>query len=469
MTAGTDGQQSGERPREPRHEPGRAVVIGGGVAGLAASYELLRAGHRVSLHEAGDQFGGQVRTFEIGGGRLESFYHHLFRSDEDIVELIEDLGLGDALEWIPSSVGLAAGSRIYPFSGPVDLLRFTRVSLWTRLRLGLAALWLRRQSDWRRYEGQRARDWIVRAVGQEGYDAVWGPLLRAKFGIHADEISMVWFWGKIYLRFASRGGGPLATERLGYLRGSFGRLVDALVDDARSRGATLAVDSPVERIAVESGRVIGVERRGELERADLVLVTTPSGVFRRLLPELAETAPDYDALLDRVRYQWATVLVLALDRPLSGIYWLTVTDEDCPFVAAVEHTNFRSPDEYGGQHVVYLSNYADPGDPIIDWDVERVLDEYEPYLRRINPHFDQGWIRDRWLFKDRAGQPIVDSRYHESIPPHRTPIDGLWLANTTQIYPEDRGQNYSIRMGRQVARLALEATATLPAEPADEE
>ncbi len=445
----------------------RAVVIGGGVAGLAAAYELLRGGWRVSLYEAGSQFGGQVRTFEIGGGRIEAFYHHLFRSDRDIVEVIGDLGLEDALEWVPSSVGLAAAGKIYPFSGPVDLLRFTRVSLWTRFRLGLAALWLRRQTDWRRYEGQRARDWILRAVGEQGYDAVWGPLLRAKFGAHADEVSMVWFWGKIYLRFASRGGGPLATESLGYLRGSFGRLVDALVDDARARGATLEVDAPVERIAVEDGRVLGVVRRGELELVDLVLATTPSSIFRALLPELAELAPDYDALLDRVRYQWATVLVLALDRPLSDIYWLTVTDDDCPFVAAVEQTNFRSPAEYGGRHVVYLSNYVDPGDPIVESDAEAVLDAYEPYLRRINPHFDRAWIRDLWLFTDRAGQPIVDYRYHESIPPHRTPIDGLWLANTTQIYPEDRGQNYSIRMGRRVARQAMEEVGAPPGGPPD--
>ena len=427
----------------------------------------MRAGWEVSLHEAGGQFGGQVRTFEIGGGRIEAFYHHLFRSDHDIVEVIDELGLGDELDWLPSSVGLAAGGRLYPFSGPLDLLRFTRVSLWTRIPArsrGAVAPQAARLAPLR--GAARAR-LIVRAVGRQGYDAVWGPLLRAKFGDHADEVSMVWFWGKIYLRFASRGGGPLATERLGYLRGSFGRLVDALVQDARARGATLRVNSPVERIAVTDGRVAGVVAGGELEPADLVLATTPSPIFRALLPELPELGADYDALLGRVRYQWATVLVLALDRPLSDIYWLTVTDEDCPFVAAVEQTNFRPPEEYGGRHVVYLSNYVDPGDPIVRSDAEAVLDAYEPYLRRINPGFDRSWIRDLWLFADRAGQPIVDYRYHESIPPHRTPVRGLWLANTTQIYPEDRGQNYSIRMGRRVAREALEEEARRsPAPPA---
>ncbi len=433
----------------------KAIVIGGGVAGLGAAYELLNLGHEVSLYEAGDRFGGQVRTFEVGGGRIEIFYHHLFRSDTTVIELIDELRLGEELEWIESNVGLAVDGRNYPFNGPFDLLRFNRVSLLTRIRLGLAALWLRRVDDWRRYEGQRASDWIVKAVGRRGYDAVWGPLLRAKFGQHAEDVAMVWFWGKIYLRFASRAEGLFATERLGYLRGSFGRLVDALVEDAQRRGARLAVDAPVDRIVVEHGRVVGVERDGVLERADLVIATTPSMIFRRLVPGLAEIDPVYDELLQRVHYQWATVLMLALDRPLSDIYWLTMTDDDCPFVVAVEQTNFTPPERYGGQHIVYFSNYADPGDPVVDATVEEVLDRYEPYIRRINPDFDRSWIQGQWLSKDRAGQPIVDAQYHESIPPHRTPIEGLWLANTTQIYPEDRGQNYSIRMGRRVARVAV--------------
>ena len=434
----------------------RVVVIGGGVAGLAAGYELVRAGHALALFEGGPVWGGQVRTFAIGGGRIESFYHHLFRSDHEIIALIEELGLGPDLAWIDSNVGLHADGRNYPFIGPVDLLRFDRVSLLTRVRLGLTALWLRRVSDYTRYEGQRASDWITSRVGQEGYERVWGPLLRAKFGAYADDVSMVWFWGKIYLRFASRQGGLFAKEQLGYLRGSFGRLVDALVAALAAGGAELAHTTPVARIAIADGRVTGVTLAGgRFVPADAVIATVPSPLFARLLPELPALDARYAELLEAVRYQWATVLVLALDRPLSDVYWLTMTDADMPFVVAVEQTNFVPASTYGGQHVVYFSRYADPGDPIVEQDVEQVLDGYEPFIRRINPAFDRAWIRGRWLFKDRAGQPIVHASYHETIPPHRTPVAGLYLANTTQIYPEDRGQNYSIRMGRRVARLAL--------------
>ncbi|MDA0302063.1 MAG: NAD(P)/FAD-dependent oxidoreductase [Chloroflexi bacterium] len=449
------------------------IVIGAGVAGLAAAYDLAKRGHHVDVYEASDRAGGQVRTFEVGGGRVEIFYHHLFRSDTTIVDLIDELGLGDDLLWIDSNVGLHARGRNYPFVGPLDLLRFDRVSLLTRIRLGLGALYLRRYQHWRNFEGKRAAEWIRRWVGREGYDAVWGPLLRAKFRAHAEDVSLVWFWGKLHLRFASRQGGGvlgglLAKEQLGYLRGSFGRLIDALVGAIGARGGTIHLQAPVERVLIEEGRVQGIRLRDGAEvRADAVLATVPSEWFTRMVPDLDQRDARYAEMLRSVRYQWATVLAITLERPLSPIYWLTMTEDDCPFVVAVEQTNFMPPSEYGGEHLLYLSNYVDPGDPTTGQTADEVFERYAPYLQRINPAFDRSWVREKWLFTDRAGQPVVHARYHETIPPHRTPVAGLYLANTTQIYPEDRGQNYSIRMGQRVARLLEADAATQPIAAAE--
>lgn len=442
----------------------KVIVIGGGVAGLGAAYELLKRGHEVALYEASPEFGGQVRTFEIDGGRIEIFYHHLFQSDDEAIRVIRELGLEGDLTWIDSNVGLHGGGKNYPFVGALDLLKFDRVSLLSRLRLGLTALWLRRVHDYQRYEGTRAAEWIRKKVGREGYDRVWGPLLRAKFSEHAEDVSMVWFWGKIYLRFASRPktglpviGGLLAKEQLGYLKGSFGRLIDGLVDACRERGAHMEAGAPVQRVLIEDGRAVGVcLPDGREDRADAVLATTPSGLFQKIVPDLDTMGVEgarYASMLGQVQYQWATVMVLTLDRALSDIYWLTMTDDDAPFVVAVEQTNFLPPSTYGGNHVLYLSDYMSPGDPMVDMSADELFDLYEPWIKKINPSFDRSWVRDKWVFRDRAGQPVVRMGYHQIIPPHRSPVPGLYLANTTQIYPEDRGQNYSLRMGRRVAEL----------------
>jgi protoporphyrinogen oxidase len=424
-------------------------IVGAGVLGLAAAKVLQERGHTVTIFEGKPDVGGQVVTFEVGGQRLECFYHHLFTNDTVAVRYIQEMGHGDRLRWIESKVGILRGGRIYPFVTPLDLLRYTAIPLVSRMRLGLAALWLRRQDDWRKYEGITARRWMERAVGGKGFAAVWGPLLRGKFADQADNVGMTWLWGKVYLRFASRKGAAGVKEQLGYLQGSFGTYIETLAEHVRAKGGTIHLSCPVEEVAVEGGRAAGIRVHGEVEPFDRVLMTTPNSVTLKIAPEL----PDgYAEVLRRVRYQWATCLVLALDRPLSAMYWLNIAD-DLPFVACVEHTNFMPPEEYGGNHIVYLSNYVAPDHPVLGMDADQVLESYLPGIRTINPAFDPAWIREKWLFKDPGGQPVITTNYSAQIPDMRTGVAGLYLANTTQVYPEDRGQNYSLRLGERVAAL----------------
>lgn len=269
---------------------------------------------------------------------------------------------------------------------------------------------------------------------------------------------MVWLWNKIYLRFASRKGSA-GRESLGYLEGSFRRYYTALADRIRANGGSIHLSTPVEAVAVEAGSVSGIRAGGTLHEFDQVLMTTPNIITRRIAPDLPD---DYTAILDRVRYQWATCLILALDRPLTDMYWLSIAD-DLPFVACVEHTNFMSPDDYGGHHIVYLSNYVSPGHPVLDMEAPEVFESYLPGIKAINPAFDRSWVRDRWFFKDPGGQPIIGTNYSRSIPPMETGIPGLYLANTTQVYPEDRGQNYSLGLGEKAAQLMHEQARAVAA------
>lgn len=427
-------------------------IVGAGVLGLAAARKLQQAGHRVTIFEGRDDVGGQVVTFEVGGERIECFYHHLFTNDTVAVRYIEEMGLGERLRWIEPSNAILRNGRIYPFVGPLDLLRYTAVPFIGRVRLGLAALWLRRQKDYRKYEQVTARGWMERAVGHRAYEGVWGPLLRGKFADQADNVGMTWLWGKIYLRFASRSGAGGHKEQLGYLEGSFNTYIERLGERVRQDGGTIHLKMPVEQVLVEGGRVTGIRAGGTDHDFDAVLMTTPNIVTARIVPALPA---GYRAQLDKVRYQWATCLVLALDRQLSDVYWLSVAD-DLPFVAVVEHTNFISASRYGGNHIVYLSNYVSPGDPVLDMTADQLFDHYLAGLKTVNPRFERSWVRQMWLFKDPGGQPVITTNYASQIPDMPTGIDGLYLANTTQVYPEDRGQNYSLRLGERVAELMLQ-------------
>lgn len=434
----------------------RVGIIGGGAAGLAAAYELTKQGHFAEVFEAAPFLGGQASTFEVGGGQLERGYHHLFVSDTDMVELIEELGLGDSMEWLESKVGLFHGGRIWDFATPMDLLRFSPLPFTQRIRLGLWTFLLQKTRNWRKYEGVTAAEWTRRHMGNAAYRVIWEPMLRGKFGDHYNKVSMTWLWGKIYLRVASRKG--MQKERLGYPMCSFGTVFDVCGERVVEQGGKVHVGVGVRRIKIRDGRAVGftaAEHGGE-ERDyeyDAVIATTPSYVFTRLVPDLPD---DYRNVLESAQYLSAVLMILVLDRPLTSKYWLNVADRSLPFVGVIEHTNMIDRNLYGGHHIVYLTNYPDRDSELYRKVPAELLEEFVPHLRKLNPDFSRDWIVEYHHHRVDGAQPIIGVNYGQRIPDHRTPFGSLYLANTTQIYPEDRGTNYSVQMGRQVARMVLE-------------
>lgn len=427
-------------------------IVGGGIAGLSAAYELTRKGDDVILVERQPQLGGQAATFPLEGTHLERYYHHIFTSDHYMQALIEELGLGSHLEWIESRVGTFYQGQIYDFVTPMDLLRFKPLPFVDRIRLGLATLYLQRFDDWRKLEHITAHEWIHKYAGKNAYDVVWGPLLRGKFGARADEVSMTWLWGKIRLRVGSRRG--VGREKLGYMQGSFQRLLDSLEHSIRSRGGQILTGVEVKRIATENGRVSAMELKdGRTLPCHQVVATVPSPLFIEMAPDLGE---EYARLLRGVSYQAVICLVLKLNRPLSHIYWLNISDPRIPFVGAIEHTNYVSSQNYGGYNILYLTNYLESDDSLFSLSKDELLRRYLPGLQRLYGDFSLDWVEDSWSFRDEAGQPVITRGYSQRIPEFRTPVEGLYLANTTQIYPQDRGMNYSVWLGQQVSKLALQ-------------
>lgn len=429
----------------------RVGVIGAGAAGLAAAYDFARAGHTVTVYEAAPFVGGQASTIEVGGGRLERGYHHLFTNDTDILGLMEELGVADSMRWIPSRVGFYADGVIYRWSTPFDLLRFGALSIRDRIKLGLVAKRLERLKDWRSLESQTAADWIRANAGERIYEVVWEPLLRGKFGDRYEQIGMPWFWSKIQTRFASRD--RLMRERLGYPVTSFDEVFDALVDRIRARRGRVLLETPVERVLVEDGAAVGLRVRRpdgstEEERFDAVLATVPSYAF----PGLVDLPDEYRTKLESVEYLAAVVVILELSEQLTPIYWLNIADRSIPFIGLIEHTNLMPREMYGGSHVVYVTNYVDRKDRLFGMSEDELLETYLPHLPKFNRRFDRSWVRRVHVNRVSAAQPVIGIRYSERIPEHRTPVRNLFLANTTQIYPEDRGTNYSVRMGREMAR-----------------
>ena len=447
----------------------RIAVLGAGVCGLTAAHRLARGGHAVDVYERWPGLGGQAATFELGDGhRLERYYHHLFTSDRHIAALFAELGMPDAIEWRPSSVAFFARGELHPFVTPLDLLRFRPLSPLARVRMGAAVLALQRFAGERApYERITARAWIERRMGRQAWEEVWGPLLRGKFGERADRIAMVWLWSKLRLRRSGKGE-DVRQERLGYPRDSFEPLFAALVASIEGAGGRVMTDRPAARLSRGADGLVlhpgapGSFRAGHDPRAftagagetyDRVLATVPNDVFAGLLdPELAtEVGEPYRARMRSIEYFAALCLLLELDRRFSPYYWTNVADPALPFVGLIEHTNFVEPRRYGGRRFLYVANYLPHGHELLALDASELLVRYEAGLRAVNPAFSPAWVKRAWRFAEPAAQPIVTVGYAERVPPLRTPAAGLVLANTTQVYPEDRGTNYAVRLGEQAA------------------
>ena len=446
-------------------------MIGAGVAGLTAGYELAKAEWEVDVYERWPGLGGQAATLDVGGGvLLERYYHHLFTSDEQIASLCEELGV--KIDFFPSSIGFFAAGANHPFTTPADLLRFKPLTVAARVRMGLAVLWLqRRYREVGPLEGRTAHDWIVRAMGRQAWDRLWGPLMRGKFSDRAEDISMAWLWARLTVRRQMKGV-EAKGEMLGYPRGSFEALFRRLAEEIEARSGRVLTDRPAAAVARDGDGFqvtagggdsfrAGLDPRtyrpdGE-ERYDAVLATVANPIFERLLDaELAGALrPGYLDSVRSIDYHAALCLVLELDRDFSPCYWLNVADHDMPFLGLIEQGKLVPLAAYGGRRFLYVANYVPPGDPLLDLDADGLLEAYEPSLRRINPEFERSWVRQSWVFREPDAQPIVTVGYRERIPPIETGVPNLLLANTTQVYPQDRGTNYAVELGRRAAGLLL--------------
>lgn len=422
------------------------LIVGGGFTGLAAGYELSKAGIPVIIIESENTIGGLAAAFEVGGEKLDRFYHHWFTNDLDALNLIQELNLSDRVEINPTNTGMYYANNFFKLSTPLDVLRFKPLNIIDRIRLGLLAIKARKVKNWHNLEHLSSEEWLKNLGGTNVYKVIWEPLLRGKFGPFADQISAVWFWNKLKLRGSSRGKN--GEERLVYLKGGFITLANEMANYIQSHDGKIILNSPVSTITPQSNGIWAVTTRTETYKTNNVLVTTALPLYGEMIKNWAESS--YLSKINRIKYLGNVCLVLELNHSLSKTYWLNVNDPDFPFVGVIEHTNFESPKSYNGKHIVYLSKYLTDNHEMYKMSADELLEFSMPHLQKMFPKLQRNWITAHYLWKSRWSQPVVEKNYSSLIPSKFGPKKGLYLASMAQIYPEDRGTNYAIREGRNI-------------------
>lgn len=425
----------------------RIAVLGAGPMGLAVAYQLVRDGHRPVIFEADDRVGGMTAHFDFGGLSIERYYHFHCISDHAFLTALEELGLADRMRWVETRMGYWYQGKVQDWGNPFALLKFSGLSFIAKFRYGLHAFLSTKRNDWRPLDHVEATGWIKRWVGAEAYEVLWRRLFDYKFYDYSDNLSAAWIWSRI--RRIGRSRYNLFKEKLGYLEGGSETLLHGLREYIQRHGGEFRLGTPASKVVIENGKVNGVEAGGELHAFDKVVSTIPLPYVPRLMPDLPAATLDAFRSVKNI----AVVCVIAkLRKAVTENFWLNTNDPEMDIPGLVEYSNLRPLDE----HIVYVPFYMPGEHPKFQEPDQAFLDKVKRYLQKINPQLTDADFLEMRASRYRYAQPICDPGYLEHLPPVELPVQGLWAADTSYYYPEDRGISESIDFGRKMARQAAE-------------
>lgn len=430
------------------------VIIGGGLAALAAAHDLSKAEGQVTVLERAADFGGLASSFRLDGHPVERFYHFVCRADHELQRLLDELRLSHHLAWRETRTAFYHEGRYYRFGRPPDLLRFTPVPWLQRLRFGYHILRSRYRTEWRWLDQLPAKPWLIENIGKDAYDAIWDPLLRVKFGRHHESVSAAWIWHRIW-RVATSRRSLFSSETFGYLQHGSATLTDALVERLRKRdNVSLQNNIQVESIDVREGAAVAVVHDGgQRLTCDSVVSTVALPVLDRLI---APHSDPFFRTLSEIEYIGVVCMVLSLKHPFTNNFWTNVNDPRISFNGIIEQTNLNANLREAGLNVLYVPFYLPTDEPRFSATDAELLAEYVPMLKILNPDFSADWIKEWHVFRARHAQAVFVTNFASKMPSHRSSIKDLYITDSTQFYPEDRTISSAIAQGRIVARMILE-------------
>jgi protoporphyrinogen oxidase len=429
----------------------KIAIIGAGFGGLAAAWDLVKAGHEVTIYESADYVGGLASGFKEPAWEwsVEKFYHHWFASDKHMLGLIKELGWSDKVMFPRPYTVMYHEGKFYPFDSITKAILFPGLG-WglNKIRFGLVGLYLRLTPNWKPLEKVTVDEWMRKWAGEKVYKLMWEPLVIGKFGErHYKHVNMAWMWARLKAR----------TTRLGTFEGGFQTFADLFAEKLRGMGVEIRLSAKVESIKRDpaAGRLILQSDRGG-ESYDKVLVTTSPALMARLSPELPKS---YLEGLSKLESMGAVVMVLSLKQRLSeeGYYWYNIPKSaGFPFLAVVEHTNFLPKEKFGGDTIVYIGDYLEPDHEYFKLSDDELLKLFAPHLKKFNLRFEMDWVKKVRVFKTAYAQPVPLVNHSKNIPAIHTPVEGLYFASMSQVYPWDRGTNFAVEIGRRAAKMMME-------------
>lgn len=404
------------------------AIVGAGILGLAAGYRLARQGVHVAVYEASPQLGGLVGTFDLDGRQVDRFYHVVLPTDDRVVGLAEEVGVGGRLRLRPTGAGFYDDGRLFSMTTPREFLTFPLLRPRDRVRLAAFVAWCQRRGSVEELDGVPLIPWLERRCGRRVVENLWRPLLDSKFDGRYDDLPATYIWSRTQRMTATRDS--RGREIMGWIEGGYSTLIEALSDRIEELGGEVHAGVPVDEIAGGRDGASGLIVDGVHRSFDTVLCTLIPPQARRLLsPELASLLP-----ADACRYLGVVCVVTRLDGSVSPYYTLNVTDRRIALTTVVETTHVVDPDHVGGT-LIYAAKYVDPLSPELDRPEDEVADDYLDQARRMLPGLASRRVLARSVQRARRVEPIHTVGGRDNLP-DMFPVPGLALASSVHVYPE---------------------------------
>ncbi len=416
----------------------KIAIIGAGFTGLAAGLRLSQKGHDIYIYEKESSVGGLAVGFKDKRWRwtLERAYHHWFTNDWSVLKLAEELKHPVVIK--RPRTDIFAGGQIVPLDSAISLIKFPFISILSRFRTGVVLAFMKLTNNYHLFESKPALSWIGRWMGRESLETIWEPLFLGKFGEYKDLVILSWFWARIKKR----------TSSLAYPEGGFKTFADRITQVIEELGGKLFLSTTVESIGSDPKGSF-IKSGGKRINFDRIICTSPTPVFLKL----ANLPQNYSKKLASIKHLHALNLILISKKPfMKESYWLSIADKSFPFLVLVDHTNFMDPKFYNKEHILYIGCYLPIDHPYLKMSGRELLKTFDKYLTQINPDYRKHLLRVE-KFVGPFAQPVVEKGYSKVIPEMKTPLKDVFLANLDMVYPWDRGTNYAVELGENVASI----------------
>lgn len=417
--------------------------------GLASAFYLSKRGCNVTVFESTDSVGGLSRSEEfLPGLKWDRFYHVILSTDSELLEFIDEIGLSLNVRFTETKTGFFTDGKLHSMSSTSEFIKFKPLSLWDKFRLGLGILYASRIRNSSRLEKIYAKNWLMTVFGRRVYEKIWDPLLRSKLGGAKNQASGRFIWSCITRYYGTRQKAS-KKEMMGVFRGGYHAILNQTKDALARDDVAFSLSNGIREVqATDRGQIVLTDYRGRHHHFDKALATIPNPEISRICPSLPEA---FHQVLDAIDYLSLVCVVLVMRKPYCPYYVTNLTDDGFPFTGFIDASNIVPPEILKGRGLIYLPKYIPQNDPFYTRPDSEVSSLFIQGMQRIFPEMQASDILTSSVFREKYVQPIQKVGYSFSVPEMETPMENLYLVNTTMILNSTLNNNQVIKLAREAA------------------